>query len=512
MAESHERVELEKSLSPANIWAVALGSIIGWGAFIQSPNWMVKAGGPLPLTLGFIIGGLLMLVIGVSYAYMIGKFPVAGGEFAYAYVGFGPVASYVCGWMLSLGYFSIVALNATAVPVLFSILTPGLLQHGFLWTVAGYDVYIGEILVSVALIWIFAYVNIKGVKSAGNMQLILCGLLVSAVVLILVGTFVTGNFHMENLTPAMGYNDVSLISGIIVVVAMAPWLFVGFDCIPQAAEEYNFPANKTFMLIFSAIAIGAFIYAALAVVTASVIPWLEMEQLEVSWRTGAMIQQALGFAGLLFVVIAVLAGMFTGMNGFYMAGSRLIFGMSRARMLPKWFAYIHPVHKTPSHNIIFMAIVCSVAPFVGREALNWVVDMASMGTAFGYFFTAAGAYMVLTKGLMPKSEDDISPVVAASGALIAVIIVLLMCVPGSPAFLSVPCWSALFVWVAMGAIFYAVGMKRFRHTTAGMARYLIIGDKSGLTPAELAAVEECSPIIDCEVDMLEHEMFEKEQK
>ena len=42
MADTHERVELEKSLSPANIWAVALGSIIGWGAFIQSPNWMVK--------------------------------------------------------------------------------------------------------------------------------------------------------------------------------------------------------------------------------------------------------------------------------------------------------------------------------------------------------------------------------------------------------------------------------------------------------------------------------------
>ena len=28
MAEKHERVELEKTLNPANIWAVALGSII----------------------------------------------------------------------------------------------------------------------------------------------------------------------------------------------------------------------------------------------------------------------------------------------------------------------------------------------------------------------------------------------------------------------------------------------------------------------------------------------------
>lgn len=501
--ERHERVELEKSLSPANIWAVALGSIIGWGAFIQSPNWMMKAGGPLPLTIGFILGGLLMLVIGVSYAYMIGKFPVAGGEFAYAYVGFGPTASYICGWMLSLGYFSIVALNATAVPVLFSVLTPGLMQKGYLYTLAGYDIYMAEIAVSLILIWVFAFVNIKGVKSAGNMQLFLCGLLVSAVVLILGGTVVTGNFSMANLTPSYGVNDVSLLSGIIVIVAMAPFLYVGFDCIPQAAEEYNFPANKTFMLIFSAIGIGAFIYAALALVTGGVIPWTEMEGLSVSWRTGAMIQQALGFIGLCFVVVAVLAGMFTGMNGFYLAGSRLLFGMARSRMLPKWFAYIDPVHKTPSHNILFMAIICSLAPFVGREALNWVVDMASVGTAFGYFFTAAGAYIVITKGLMPKSSDDISPFMAALGAVFAFIILLLMIVPGSPAFLAPQPWAALVVWAVMGVIFYFVALGRFKESSAGVIRYLILGDQSLLTPHEKELMVDCAPTIDCESDLEE---------
>lgn len=179
--------------------------------------------------------------------------------------------------------------------------------------------------------------------------------------------------------------------------------------------------------------------------------------------------------------------------------------MARARMLPKWFAYIHPVHKTPSHNILFIALICSLAPFVGREALNWVVDMASMGTAFGYFFTCAGAYVVLTKGLMPKSQDDISPIVAAAGAIISVIIVLLMCIP----FLNPQPWAALADWVIMGIIFYAIGMKRFRHTTTGMARYLIIGDKSQLTAAELEAVEDCSPVIDCEVDLLEETLFKK---
>jgi amino acid transporter len=321
---------------------------------------------------------------------------------------------------------------------------------------------------------------------------------------------------MENLTPASNQYDVPFVKGVILIIAMAPFLYVGFDCIPQAAEEFNFPANKTLMLIFSAIAVGAFIYAALAVVTAAVIPWMEMVNLldangnPESWRTGAMIKQALGGLGLAFVVIAVLAGMLTGINGFYMSSSRLLFGMARARMMPKFFAYIHPVHKTPSKGIIFVMCICSIAPFFGREVLNWVVDMAAVGTGVGYFFTCAGAYMVLTKNLMPKSDDDISPIMAAAGALVSLGVIVLQVVPGMPAFLSGPCWAALAVWVAMGAVFYVVAMKRFSHTSIGMVRYLILGDKSQLTPAELEAVADCSTVIDCEIDVLEEEIYEKE--
>lgn len=492
---AEQRVELQKTLNPANIWAVALGSIIGWGAFIQSPNWMVKAGGPLPLVVGFLIGGALMLVVGMSYAYMIAQYPVSGGEFAYAFVGFGPTASFVCGWMLSIGYLGIVALNATAVPVLFSIVAPGLLQFGYLWTIAGWPVYVGEIAVSLLLLWVMGIINIRGVKAAGNAQLFMCILLCAAVLLIVIGTCATGSFQLQNLQPASGQYDVGFVKGVILIIAMAPFLYVGFDCIPQAAEEFNFPPNKTFFLIFSAIGVGALIYASLAVVTAAVMPWMEMVDLKnaagnpESWRTGAMIKQALGMAGTVFVVIAVLCGMFTGINGFYMSSSRLLFGMARARMLPSFFAYIHPTYQTPSKGILFVMCVCSITPFFGREVLNWVVDMAAVGTGVGYFFTCAGAYMVLTKGLKPKSEGDISRFTAAAGAIISLTIIALMVVPGMPAFLSLPCWIALLVWIAMGVMFYYIALGRYRESSEGMIFYLITGDKARLSKDELELVE-----------------------
>jgi amino acid transporter len=503
---AEQRATLEKSLNPANIWAVALGSIIGWGCFIQSPNWMVKAGGPLPLVVGFLLGGLLMIVVGMSYAYMIAKYPVSGGEFAYAFVGFGPTASFVCGWMLLIGYVGIVVLNATAVPVLFSVVAPGLLQVGHLWTVAGWPVYMGEVAVSIVIALIFGFIAIRGAEAAGNTQLIMCVLLCAAVVAILFGTILTGNFHTPNLQPAANQFDVPFVKGVILIIAMAPFLYVGFDCIPQAAEEFNFPANKTLALIVSAIGIGAFIYASIAVVTAAVMPWMEMVDLKnaagqpESWRTGAMIKQALGMGGTVFVVVAVLCGMFTGIGGFYMSSSRLLFGMARAKMLPKWFGYIHPTYKTPSHAILFVMVIAVLVPFIGREVLNWFVDMAAVGTGFGYFFTCAGAYVVLTKGLAPKSSEDISPVVALAGAAISAGVIALQVVPGMPAFLSVPCWCAMAVWVLMGVIFYFAAAGDFRKLSVGMVNYLITGDKSKLTKAELESVEDCTPTTLCDAE------------
>lgn len=88
-------------------------------------------------------------------------------------------------------------------------------------------------------------------------------------------------------------------------------------------------------------------------------------------------------------------GDFTGMNGFFMTSSRLLFGMARAKMLPSAFEKVHPEHKTPSICVGFTMIICCICPFFGREVIGWVVDMCSVGTAFGYFFTCAGAYILL---------------------------------------------------------------------------------------------------------------------
>ena len=340
----------------------------------------------------------------------------------------------------------------------------------------------GEVAIALFFIILFGIMNYMGAKSVGKLQLAMVLIMCAAVVISVMGTIVTGSFDASNLVPAYGAGGKTFGGGFISILALAPFLYVGFDCIPQSAEEYDFPPQKCKLLIISALIIGAVIYGLMALVTDCVIPWQDVLALTdasgapVKWHTGAVLEMAMGKIGVVFVAVAVCMGIFTGMNGFFMTSSRLLFGMARAKMLPAAFAKIHPKHKTPSVCIIFVMIVCCICPFFGREVIGWVVDMCSVGTAFGYFFTCAGAYILLKKYGDENDTNRIHPVVALGGCVISVAILLLLIVPGSPAFMAPQSFVALVAWIVLGVIFYFCSRKKFMVVTKREMDYLILGN------------------------------------
>ena len=337
-------------------------------------------------------------------------------------------------------------------------------------------------LISVFFIVLFGIMNYRGAKSVGNLQLAMVLIMCAAVAVSVAGTVLTGSFDAANLAPAYGAGGKSFGGGFVSILALAPFLYVGFDCIPQAAEEYDFPPQKCKKLIISALIVGALIYGAMALVTDSVLPWQQVLTMKdasgapVKWHTGAVLDLAMGRLGVGFVAIAVCMGIFTGMNGFFMTSSRLLFGMARAKMLPSAFGKIHPKHKTPSFCVVFVTIICCICPFFGREVIGWVVDMCSVGTAFGYFFTCAGAYILLKKYGDPTDTNRIHPAVAMGGCFISVAILLLLIIPGSPAFMAPQSFIALVVWILLGVLFYYISRKNFMKITKREMDYLILGN------------------------------------
>ena len=147
--------------------------------------------------------------------------------------------------------------------MLASYLFPGVFNRGYLYTIAGYDVYMGEVALSLFFIVLFGIMNYRGAKSVGNLQLAMVLIMCAAVAVSVAGTVLTGSFDAANLAPAYGAGGKSFGGGFVSILALAPFLYVGFDCIPQAAEEYDFPPQKCKKLIISALIVGALIYLSL---------------------------------------------------------------------------------------------------------------------------------------------------------------------------------------------------------------------------------------------------------
>ena len=78
-----QEVKLERKLNPLNVWALALGSIIGWGAFVMPGTTFLPKAGVLGTLIGIIIAIFIMSTIAINCGYMVQKYPVAGGGYAF---------------------------------------------------------------------------------------------------------------------------------------------------------------------------------------------------------------------------------------------------------------------------------------------------------------------------------------------------------------------------------------------------------------------------------------------
>ena len=72
---------LRKQLSPMHVWAIAFGCVIGWGSFINPGKKFLPNSGVAGTAIAMVMGALVMMIIAFSYAYMVPKYPKAGGEF-----------------------------------------------------------------------------------------------------------------------------------------------------------------------------------------------------------------------------------------------------------------------------------------------------------------------------------------------------------------------------------------------------------------------------------------------
>lgn len=439
-------------LGRSEVLALAFGAMIGWSWVVLSGTWISSAG-TLGAILAFLLGGAAMLLIGLTYAELAAALPFAGGEHVYSERALGTAASFVCTWAIILGYVSVVTFEAVALPTVLGSLLPGL-DRVYLWTVADWDVYLSWVLTGVAGAVVMTALNIRGVKMVALIQsvIVLAILLVGA--LFVSGALVTGD--VANMAPLTRDG----LSGIALVLVMVPFMFVGFDTIPQAAEEINLPFRDIGVVLMASV-VMAILWYSLIILGVGL-------TLDETARGGAELVTAeanahiFGGAGRTLLLIAGLAGIITSWNAFIVGGSRAIYALAQAGLLPAPLGRLHPRFRTPANAILLIGVLSVLGPFFGRPVLVWLVDAGGLGIVVAYAMVA-WSFLALRR----KEPDLPRPYTVRHGktvgslALLLSLALALLYFPGSPSALVWPQeWGIVLLWSILGALLYAASPRK----------------------------------------------------
>lgn len=480
MSKKEQTQHLKRQLTPTHVWALAFGCVVGWGSFINPGKKFLPNSGVAGTAAAMVLGAAVMVIIAFSYAYMVPKYPKAGGEFTFTKSCFGRMPAYICGWFLVAAYLTNVPMNSTAIGLIVDGLDGSLdlLKWGFHYQIAGFDVWAGEMFLAMGILLLFGILNILGVEKAGMIQTILAALLGGSVLILTAAALVSPKVSIANMEPLWGFDKAEaaaagglnmpaasfahegaggIASAILATFAIAPWAFVGFDTIPQAAEEFKFSYKKVSLIMMVAIGFGCFVYIANNTIAAAVLAdWPERitESSSTPWLLLTAAEALLGAPGKVLVGTAVLSAVLSGIMGFYLASSRLMYSMSRDGYLPEWFGVIDEKHGTPKNALLFCILISLSGPILGREALGWFVDMSAIGASIGYFFTCASALVTMKRDNDQKRGLKYAAL-AGAGISIGFMILQLIPIPGlKGVHFGKESYLLLLVWSGIGVLFY----------------------------------------------------------
>ena len=481
MENNNKEKGLQKQLSPMHVWAIAFGCIIGWGSFINPGKKFLPNSGVAGTAIAMVLGALVMMVIAFSYAYMVPKFPKAGGEFTFTKNCFGKTLAFICGWFLVVAYLTNVPMNSTAIGLIVDGLdgSADILKFGWHYQIAGFDVWMGETILASAILILFGILNIWGVKKAGFIQTVLAATLAVCAFTLCIAGIVSAKAKGVNMQPIWGFSksvaieagattanignfaNKNILSAILATFAIAPWAYVGFDTIPQAAEEFKFSYKKVMGIMCIAILFGCFVYTSNNTVAAAALENWPDRVMAGDWVLLVAAEELLGTFGKVLIGVGVSCAVLSGIMGFYLASSRLMYSMSKDGYLPEWFGKIDEKHQTPCNAMIFCIIVSLSGPILGREALGWFVDMSAIGASIGYFFTSASTLVTMRRD---NDGNKKLKIMAIIGVIFSVtfMILQLIPIPGlSGVHFGKESYIMLVIWVVLGLVFYFMKRKDF---------------------------------------------------
>ena len=472
MGDDPGKREATPYLSSMGAWALAFGCAVGWGAFVMPGSTFLPVAGPMGTAIGIAIGGIVMLLLGMNYHFLMNRFSGSGGTYTYTKKTFGYDHGFLSAWFLIITYIAIIWANATALPLIARTLLGSTFQFGFEYEIAGFHVYAGEIMLAIAALVIAAFFTLRR-KLAERTQIVMAVVLFGGVVICFAAAMGAHGGDANLFEPQYSPSQ-SAAGCVFTIFALAPWAFVGFESISHSTGEARFPLKRTFGIIAVAVVCAACAYIFLALLSASTLPpgvdsWVSYTD-NLGDYSGVMAQpaffasfSALGDTGLAVLGVAALCAIFTGLIGNFVALSRLLRALSEDGMLPGKVGELDE-NLVPRRAILLILAISVVLPFFGRTAISWIVDVTTVGAVIAYAFASASAWKTAK-----NEKNKLFTVTGLLGMIVSLLFALEFLIPNiiSVKTLSTESYLILAAWGILGFVYFRVVLQKDKERRFG---------------------------------------------
>lgn len=383
--------KLKRELGLWATTAIVIGQMLGTGIFM-APQGLAQLASPAVGVLGMAAAGIGTLLLAWTFVKMSEENPVTGSAIVNTKDAFGPLPAFMVGWSYWCGCWiangAIILGGLNYLSYFFPVLaTDGFLKYGL----------------TLAVLWFYTLLDIKGVKEAGIMNLVVTIVKILPIIVFIVIAamhFDSSNFTTVSSTAKTGF------SGFPVAIAYCLWSFIGFEgaCVNAGEVKEKSIIRKATM--FGTLAILV-IYIALLILAAGN---MDQQSLAASQSPFADIMRKAtgGYGAGAFVAIAAFISSFGCVGAWVNSAGRIAYSLGDLHLFPGPMAKINEKTGTPVNGLIIngilMTFIMLLAFFTHEGNLyNFFVLLAVMSFLVFYAFGAASEIVLSGKKIRPFS-------------------------------------------------------------------------------------------------------------
>ncbi|MEM7819522.1 MAG: amino acid permease [Candidatus Aenigmatarchaeota archaeon] len=332
-------LQLKKTIGRKTLLFLMLNAILGTGIFFL-PAIGARYAGPASL-ISWIIMSLIAILISLYFAELVSMFPKSGGVYEFIRKAYGEFLSFIIGWT------AWIIANITI-----AMLIVGSLDYLF----ASYSFFF-NLITAIIIILMFNYISYRGIDISTKLLLFFGIITIASILILIIPGFMYIN--PKNFDPFF----VTSIPSIFLAIYFIAETFFGWETATYLSEEVKNARKVIPKVMIQATVIIAIISIALVFVSLGVVNWhiFGKQEVPLLYLSNILFGNEITklFALIIFIPLIGTAA------SWIVSSPRLLFAMSRDKVLVPRFKKIHKKYQTPYNAILFQTIVTCIVTVVG---------------------------------------------------------------------------------------------------------------------------------------------------